>query len=105
MASGHLISVDWASVRGRGRAVLLSPLLDQRDWSCVRLVYQISGRGSLQLHLRADADNFDQRLWTSRQASDSWLIASVDLPNSTAPSQVGVAPDPGLSAVNQEARS
>lgn len=71
--------------------MLVSPVLDHRPWSCVRLVYQIAGRGSLQLHLRPDSDNFDYRLWEAHEASDSWLIASVDLPNSTAPFQVGVA--------------
>lgn len=86
-----MIFVDSASLRGQEQAVLLSPVLDHRDWSCLRLVYQIVGRGSLQLHLRADGDNFDYRLWKAHKASDSWLIASVDLPNSTAPFQVGVA--------------
>lgn len=55
------------------------------------MVYQITGRGFLQLHLRPDSDNFDYRLWKTHKASDSWLIASVDLPNSTAPYQVGEA--------------
>lgn len=91
MVSGHLIFVDSASLGGQEQAVLVSPVLDHRDWSCVRLVYQITGRGSLQLHLRPDSDNFDYRLWRAHQASDSWLIASVDLPNSTGPFQVGVA--------------
>lgn len=69
----------------------MSPVLDQKDWSCVRLVYQITGRGSLQLQLRPHGDNFDHQLWAASQASDSWLIASVDLPNASAPYQVGVA--------------
>lgn len=69
----------------------MSPVLEQQDWSCVRLVYQITGRGSLQLHLRPHGDNFDYRLWAAAEASDSWLIASVDLPNGSAPYQVGVA--------------
>lgn len=69
----------------------MSPFLDQQDWSCVRLVYQITGRGSLQVHLRPHGDNFDYRLWAASETSDSWLIASVDLPNASAPYQVGVA--------------
>lgn len=69
----------------------MSPVLERQDWSCVRLVYQITGRGSLQLHLRPHGDNFDYRLWAAGDASDSWLIASVDLPNASAPYQVGVA--------------
>lgn len=90
VVAGHLITVDSASLRDQEQAVLISPVLYQHDWSCVRLVYQITGRGSLQLHLRPDGDNFDYRLWTGSKASDSWLIASVDLPNTTVPYQVGV---------------
>lgn len=86
-----MISIESASLGGQERAVLLSPSLDHQDWSCVRLVYQITGRGSLQLHLRPDSDNFDYRLWKAHKASDSWLIASVDLPNSTTRYQVGGA--------------
>ncbi|KAM7417005.1 hypothetical protein PAMA_018877 [Pampus argenteus] len=84
---GHLITVDSAFLH-QEQAVLASPVLDQQEWSCVRLVYQITGQGSLQLHLRPDSDNFDYRLWTTNKASDSWLIASVDLPNTTIPFQI-----------------
>lgn len=92
LSTGHLIAVDSASLRpGREGAVLVSPVLEQRDWSCVRLVYQITGRGSLEVHLRPHGDNFDYRLWAAGEASDSWLIGSVDLPNASAPYQVGVA--------------
>lgn len=80
---GHLITVDSAFLDGQDRAVLVSPVLDHQDWSCVRLVYQISGRGSLQLLHRPDSNTFDYQLWTANKASDSWLIASVDLPNTT----------------------
>uniref|UniRef100_A0A8C5ENY6 MAM domain-containing protein n=1 Tax=Gouania willdenowi TaxID=441366 RepID=A0A8C5ENY6_GOUWI len=85
---GHLITVDSAFLDQHQKAVLTSPVLDQPDWSCVRLVYQITGLGSLKLHLRPDSDNFDYLLWTSNQTSDSWLIASVDLPNTTNPYQI-----------------
>lgn len=85
---GHLITVDSAFLDDQEQAVLISPVLDQQDWSCVRLVYQITGNGSLQFHLRPDGDNFDYRLWTADKASDSWLIASVDLPNTTTPYQI-----------------
>nr|XP_040051327.1 MAM domain-containing protein 2-like [Gasterosteus aculeatus aculeatus] len=68
-----------ASLNDQEQAVLASPPLDHEDWRCVRLVYQITGGGSLQLHLRPDGDNFDYPLWTAGRASDSWLIASVDL--------------------------
>ncbi|XP_045889985.1 MAM domain-containing protein 2a [Micropterus dolomieu] len=85
---GHLITVDSAFLHDQEQAVLVSPVLDQQDWSCVRLVYQITGRGSLKLHVRPDGDNFDHQLWNANKASDSWLIASVDLPNTTVPYQV-----------------
>ncbi|TNN41506.1 MAM domain-containing protein 2 [Liparis tanakae] len=85
---GHLITVDAAGPDAQQRAVLVSPLLDLQDWSCVRLVYQVTGGGSLQLHLRPHGDNFDHRLWTASTASDSWLIASVDLPNATSPNRI-----------------
>lgn len=88
---GHLITVDSPSLNDQEQAVLVSPVLDHQDWSCVRLVYQITGQGSLQLHLRPDGDNFDYRLWTANKASDSWLIGSVDLPNTTIPYQVGMS--------------
>ena len=88
VVTGHVITVDSALLKEQQQAVLVSPVLDQQDWSCVRLVYQITGGGSLQLFLRPDGDNFDYRMWTANQASDSWLIASVDLPNSTTPYQV-----------------
>lgn len=92
LSTGHLIAVDSASLRpGREGAVLVSPVLEQQEWSCVRLVYQITGQGSLQLHLRPHGDNFDYQLWAAGEASDSWLIASVELPNASAPYQVDVA--------------
>lgn len=86
--TGHLITVESEALQDHKQAVLVSPVLDHQHWSCVRLVYQISGRGSVELHLRPDGDNFDYRLWTADKASDSWLIASVDLPNTTISYQV-----------------
>lgn len=94
IVTGHLITVDSAFSLDQEQAVLVSPVLDQPDWGCVRLVYQITGRGSLHLHLRPDGDNFDYRLWAANKTSDSWLIASVDLPNTTNPYQVGMAVRP-----------
>ncbi|XP_074526733.1 MAM domain-containing protein 2a [Halichoeres trimaculatus] len=85
---GHLISVDSELHQDHDPAVLVSPVLDYREWSCVRLVYQITGRGSLQIHLRPDSDNFDYLLWSSSRASDSWLISSLDMPNGTKPVQI-----------------
>lgn len=91
VVTGHFITVDSALLHDQEQAVLVSPVLNQQDWSCVRLVYQITGQGSLHLHFRPYSDNFDYRLWTANKASDSWLIASVDLPNTTIPHQVGMA--------------
>uniref|UniRef100_A0A8C6TNW7 MAM domain containing 2a n=1 Tax=Neogobius melanostomus TaxID=47308 RepID=A0A8C6TNW7_9GOBI len=85
---GHLISMDWDPQEPQERAVLLSPVLEQPEWSCVRLVYQLTGNSSLLLHLRPQHHNFDHTLWEAHTASDSWLIASVDLPNSTQPYQI-----------------
>lgn len=90
VVTGHLITVDSTFLYNQEKAVLVSPVLDQQEWGCVRLVYQITGRGSLHLHLRPDSDNFDYQLWAANKASDSWLIASVDLPNTTIPYQVGM---------------
>lgn len=87
-STGHLVTVDSAVLSDQEQAVLVSPVLDQQEWSCLRLVYQITGQGSLHLHLRPDSDNFDYSLWSANTPSDSWLIASVDLPNTTNPHQV-----------------
>ncbi|XP_035247385.1 MAM domain-containing protein 2-like [Anguilla anguilla] len=81
---GGFIAVDGPLTEGRERAVLVSPELEMSDWSCVRLVYQITGSGSLHFHLRPEGGTFDQTLWTADQPSDSWLVASIDLWNTSA---------------------
>lgn len=68
--------------------VLLSPPLEQGDWSCLRLVYQITGSGSLDVLQRAEGRGFDRPLWSSQVPSDSWVISSMDLQNSSEPSRV-----------------
>ncbi|XP_016383327.1 MAM domain-containing protein 2-like [Sinocyclocheilus rhinocerous] len=78
---GRFIIAESSSFGEKEKYVLVSPELELRDWSCVRLVYQISGSGSLQLHLRPEGENFDYTLWTADKPSDSWLIASVDIRN------------------------
>lgn len=74
------------------KAVLLSSDLQAEEWSCLRLVYQItssSGSGSasdssrLNLYLRFEDESFDRLLWTAKEPSDSWLIASLDLKNTS----------------------
>lgn len=72
------------------KAVLFSPDLYSEEWSCIRLIYQIattSGTSSdharLNLYLRQEGESFDRLMWSAKEPSDSWLIASLDLTNST----------------------
>ncbi|KAF4074472.1 hypothetical protein AMELA_G00239680 [Ameiurus melas] len=76
---GRFIAADSSLMGEADKAILVSPELEIFDWSCLRLVYQIAGAGSLQVHLRPEGENFDYLLWTMDKPSDSWLIASVDL--------------------------
>lgn len=72
------------------KAVLSSPDLYSEEWSCVRLIYQIATTSDpspdparLNLYLRQEGESFDRLLWSAKEPSDSWLIASLDLTNST----------------------
>lgn len=78
--------------------LLLSPTLDYSDWSCLRLVYQITGSGSLEVLQRTEGESFDRPLWSSQAPSDSWVISSVDLQNSTEPYELVLGGKPGRSA-------
>ncbi|XP_042365064.1 MAM domain-containing protein 2-like [Plectropomus leopardus] len=78
--------------------VLLSPALEQGDWSCLRLVYQIIGSGSLEVLQRTEGKSFDKPLWSSQTPSDSWVISSMDLQNNTEPYRVVIEGKPGRSA-------
>ncbi|XP_069084931.1 MAM domain-containing protein 2 [Pleurodeles waltl] len=85
----HYIFVD-TSVGDQGeRAILFSPDLEPEEWACVRMVYQIAGSDTsldpsrLNLYIRPQGVSFDHLLWSSNEYSDSWLIASIDLRNST----------------------
>ncbi|XP_029565331.1 MAM domain-containing protein 2 [Salmo trutta] len=80
---------------GEGRAVLLGPSMEQEDWSCLRLVYQLSGSGFLQVQQRREGESFDRALWSTQTASDSWLISSIDLQNSTEPYRIAIDGRPG----------
>eukprot|EP00063_Salmo_salar_P009468 XP_013984303.1 PREDICTED: thyroid hormone-induced protein B-like isoform X2 [Salmo salar] len=73
---------------GEGRGVLLSPAMEQEDWSCLRLMYQLSVSGSLQVQLRREGESFDWTLWNTQTASDSWLISSIDLQDTTEPYRI-----------------
>ncbi|XP_077944315.1 MAM domain-containing protein 2-like [Gasterosteus aculeatus] len=77
---------------------LLSPVVEQAEWSCLRLVYQISGKGSLEVLQRTEGKSFDKPLWSSQASSDSWVISSMDLQNGTEPFRVVIEGKPGRSA-------
>ncbi|KAL1266966.1 hypothetical protein QQF64_002641, partial [Cirrhinus molitorella] len=79
----HFITVEEPVQEDQGKAVLLGPDVEQQDWSCFRMVYQVTGSASLQVQKRTDGESFDQVLWTTQNPSESWLIASIDLQNST----------------------
>ncbi|XP_061149410.1 MAM domain-containing protein 2-like [Syngnathus typhle] len=102
---GRFIAVDAAlndehdlDIRADSTGVLLSPVLEQSEWSCLRLVYQISGAGSLQVLQRTEGRSFDKPLWNSQMPSDSWVIASMDLSNSTETARVIIEGIPGQTA-------
>uniref|UniRef100_A0A8C6SB82 MAM domain-containing protein n=1 Tax=Neogobius melanostomus TaxID=47308 RepID=A0A8C6SB82_9GOBI len=61
------------------------PLLELEEWSCLRLVYQVSGEGSLDVLQRSEGQSFDWPLWSTAAPSESWLISSVDLSNTSLP--------------------
>lgn len=86
--TGRFITADSSSMEKSDKAILVSPELKISDWSCLRLVYQITGAGSLLAHLRPERENFDHVLWTADKPSDSWLIASMDLRNNSHSFQV-----------------
>lgn len=78
--------------------VLLSPALDQDEWRCLRIVYQIIGSGRLEVLQRMEGKSFDRPLWRNQDPSDSWVISSMDLQNNTEPYRVVIEGKPGLSA-------
>uniref|UniRef100_A0A673AEX8 MAM domain containing 2 n=1 Tax=Sphaeramia orbicularis TaxID=375764 RepID=A0A673AEX8_9TELE len=89
---GRFVAVD---LPADPRGVLLSPVLEQGEWSCLRLVYQISGSGTLEVLQRTQGKSLDQPLWSSQSPSDSWVISSVDLQNTSTPYQVVIEGKPG----------
>ncbi|KAJ8414963.1 hypothetical protein AAFF_G00024860 [Aldrovandia affinis] len=102
-AEGRFIVADSAYVSWAGKAVLVSPELKLPEWSCLRLVYQITGSGMLQLDLQPEDENFDYMLWTSSKPSDSWLIGSVDLRNTSASYKILMEGRPGKGVGNSVA--
>ncbi|XP_035524535.1 MAM domain-containing protein 2-like [Morone saxatilis] len=83
--------------------VLLSPALEQGEWSCLRLVYQITESGRLEVRQRTEGESFDKPLWSSQAPSDSWVISSMDLQNNTEPYRIVIEGKPGQSAGNSVA--
>ncbi|KAJ7993737.1 hypothetical protein DPEC_G00257790 [Dallia pectoralis] len=77
------ITADSSSMDGKEKAVLVSPVLEILEWSCLKIIYQITGAGSLQVHQRQDGDNFDRAMWSADKPSESWLIGSVDFRNTS----------------------
>uniref|UniRef100_A0A8C5Q185 MAM domain containing 2 n=1 Tax=Leptobrachium leishanense TaxID=445787 RepID=A0A8C5Q185_9ANUR len=88
-SEGHYVSVDTSHGTSGQRAVLVSPDLQPDEWSCLKLVYQITGSESssspskLNVFVQPDGDSFDYLLWTAEEQSDSWLISSIDLRNTS----------------------
>ncbi|KAG8455239.1 hypothetical protein GDO86_001438 [Hymenochirus boettgeri] len=86
---GHYISVDTSQAKPGQSALLFSPDLHLAEWSCVRLVYQITGSESspnpsnLNVYVRPEGESFDHLLWSAQEQSDRWLISSVDIKNTT----------------------
>uniref|UniRef100_A0A671SL39 MAM domain-containing protein n=1 Tax=Sinocyclocheilus anshuiensis TaxID=1608454 RepID=A0A671SL39_9TELE len=56
--------------QGKGKAVLLGPNVEQRDWSCFRMIYQVTGSASLQVQKHTDGESFDEVLWMTQSPSD-----------------------------------
>ncbi|XP_055087819.1 MAM domain-containing protein 2-like [Periophthalmus magnuspinnatus] len=83
---------------GTNRGLLLSPLLEVGEWSCLRLVYQVTVEGSLNVLLRSEGQSFDRPLWSTKSPSESWLISSVDLSNITLPFRVVIDGTSGSAA-------
>ncbi|XP_066507552.1 MAM domain-containing protein 2 [Hoplias malabaricus] len=87
--TGHFIMVDASSQEmQKDRAVLEGPEVLHQDWSCLMVVYQLTGSASLQIQRRSEGESFDHMLWSAHSPSDSWLIASIDLQNCSEPYKV-----------------
>ncbi|KAM9820217.1 MAM domain-containing protein 2-like [Neosynchiropus ocellatus] len=87
-------AADAEAARG-STGILLGPVLEQEEWSCLRLVYQISVSGSLAVLQRTEGESLDRPLWSSQSPSDSWVISSMDLQNITAAYRIVIEGKPG----------
>lgn len=81
-------SGEGATPQQEVRGVLISPVLEYSEWSCLRLVYQNVGSGSLEVLKRTEGKSFDEPLWSGQTPSDSWVISSMDLQSNTEPYKV-----------------
>lgn len=95
--TGHFLTVDGSPQGGqeKEKAVLVGPEVEQQDWNCLRMVYQLTGSATLQLQRRLEGESFDHMLWSAHSPSDSWLVASIDLQNSTEPYKIVIEARPG----------
>ncbi|XP_046717741.1 MAM domain-containing protein 2 isoform X2 [Silurus meridionalis] len=84
----HFITVDVTSQGEGDKAFLLGPYVELQDWSCFRLVYQITVSGSLRVLSRSDGESFDRTLWSASSPSESWIVTTIDLQNSTEPYKI-----------------
>ncbi|KAI5620118.1 MAM domain-containing protein 2 isoform X1, partial [Silurus asotus] len=84
----HFITVDVTSQGEGDKAFLLGPYVEFQDWSCFRLVYQITVSGSLRVLSRSDGESFDRTLWSASSPSESWIVTTIDLQNSTEPYKI-----------------
>ncbi|XP_043920302.1 MAM domain-containing protein 2 [Protopterus annectens] len=86
---GRYISLDHSFGDGPQKSVLVSPDLQPMEWTCLRVIYQISTSvpdydpSKLNVYIRPEGESFDFLLWSGSDPSDSWLIASIDLKNTS----------------------
>ncbi|XP_059829833.1 MAM domain-containing protein 2a [Hypanus sabinus] len=100
---GRYVHIEGSFGSTKKVGTLTSPELHALGESCVRLVYQITGTdpGRLNMYFRPEGNSFDFLLWTAREPSDSWKIASIGVRNIAEKSKIIfeaiVNPDPRAS--------
>lgn len=94
---GRFVSLESSRAKegGDNRGVLQSPRLEQEDWNCLTLVYQITETGFLQVQRRQEGKSFDTPMWSSQSPSDSWVVATMDLQNTQDPYRLVIEGRPG----------
>ncbi|XP_072114207.1 MAM domain-containing protein 2a isoform X2 [Mobula birostris] len=100
---GRYVHIEGSFGNTKKVGTLTSPELQALGESCVRLVYQITGSdpGRLNMYFRPEGNSFDFLLWTAKEPSDSWKIASIGVRNIAEKSKIileGIVnPDPKAS--------